>query len=325
MSLIRRRTLLAWSPALAGLGAQAQGAPAAYPDRPIRLVVPFGPGGAADAIARPLADQLGTLLGQTVIVDNRPGALTMIGADQVAKAAPDGHTLFFTPASHVLTSYLVAKVPYDALRDFAPVAFLGTQPYFIFGNVGQPYRNFPELVAYAKAHPEQVTIGVSDAVTQVVATALADAAGIKINIIPYKSGGQQNVDLLANTIATAVATPNLMPQVRQGKLRPLVATTPERSPLFPDVPTAREALPGSRFSLENWFAITGPAGLPSGVVQRLRGALAEAMAQPDVKKRLDELGLSTPAQTSTDELRKIMADYRESVGGWIRAAGLSAG
>jgi len=224
-----------------GASAYAQ----SYPNKPVRLVVPFGPGGSADAIARPLADKLGSVLGQAVVVDNRPGGLTVIGADLVAKSQPDGYTLFLMPGTHVLTPFLVQKVPYNPITDFMPVAMLGAQPYMIVSNVQQPFATLPELIAYAKANPGKVAIGVSDSVTLVVANAFATAAKIDLNIIAYKGGGPQNNDLLGNQIALAVVTPNVMPFVKEGRLRALAVSTPTRLPFLPDIPTIAEAIPGS--------------------------------------------------------------------------------
>lgn len=293
-----------------------------YPSQTIRLIVPFGPGGSADAIARPLAEKLGATLGQAVIVDNRPGGLTVIGADRVAKAPPDGYTLFLMPGTHVLTPYMVAKIPYDVMNDFTPVAYLGTQPYFIFSNVEQPYKTFTEMIAYAKAHPEGVAMGVSDAVTRVVATALAQAANVKMTIVAYKGGGPQSTDLLSNQIGTAVVTPNMMPFVQQGKLRALVATTPKRAPFLPDVPTVAELLPGSRFDVQTWYAIAGPAHLPPAIVQRLHDAIAKVLADPDMHKRLDDLGVVTPGDMSPDAIRGMMKAYQARMSKLLQAAGI---
>lgn len=294
-----------------------------YPSHSIRLVVPFGPGGSADAIARPLAEKLGAALRQAVVVDNRPGGLTVIGADLVAKAPADGYTLFLMPGSHVLTPYMVARPPYDAIEDFTPVAFLGSQPYFIAANAQQPYKTFVQMVAYAKAHPEAVSVGASDAVTRVVATALEQAAGIKTTIVAYKGGGPQNTDLLGNQIAAAVGTPNMMPFVQQGKLRAIVVTTPKRVPFLPHVPTVAEAIPGSRFDVQTWYAIAGPAKMPADVVNRLHDAIARIVVQPDMRKHLDDLGLVAATDMSPAAMRAMMQEYQARIGHLVQAAGIT--
>jgi tripartite-type tricarboxylate transporter receptor subunit TctC len=294
-----------------------------YPNRPVRLVVPFAPGGSADAIARPLAERLGAALGQQVVVDNRPGALTVIGADAVAKAAPDGYTLYLMPGTHVLTPLLVAKVPYDVVNDFTPVALLGTQPYFLFANNEQPYKSFAELIAFAKANPEKVSIGVSDAVTQTIASALERSAGIKLNIIAYKSGGPQNIDLLGNQIAMAVGTPNMMQYVQQGKIRPLAATTLKPASWLPAVPAINEQIPGSNFEIQTWYAVAGPANMPANVVEHLRAEITKVMALPDIARRMTELGVVAPPDNSPSAMRAMMNDYRSSMGRRMQDAGIT--
>ena len=302
----------------------AQGASAQkYPDRPIRLVVPFGPGGSADAIARPLAERLGAALGQQVVIDNRPGGLTVIAADMVAKGAPDGYTLYLMPGTHVLTHLLVAKVPYDPIADFTPVALIGAQPYFVVANVEQPYKNFAEMISYAKANPEKISMGVSDAVTRVVATALEAAANVKFTIVPYKGGGPQNTDLLGNQIAAAIGTPNMMGFVDQGRLRAIVMSTPRRVPFLPQVPTVTESIPGSDFDVQTWYAIAGPAKMPEPVVRRLQEEVGKVMNQPEVRKKLDDLGVVTPADISSRATLTLMRDYQARMTKLVRAAGIT--
>jgi len=293
-----------------------------YPDKPIRLIVPFGPGGSADAIARPIADRLGAALGQAVVVDNRPGGLTVIAADLVAKAPPDGYTLYLMPGTHVLTPLMVAKVPYDPIADFSPVAMIGAQPYFVVANVEQPYKTFAEMVDYAKANPEKISMGVSDAVTRVVATALEAAAKVKFTIVPYKGGGPQNTDLLGNQIASAVGTPNMMGFVQQGKVRAIVMTTPKRAPFLPQVPTVAEAIPGSNFDVQTWYAVAGPAKMPKPIVERLQAEMRKVMAEPDVRKKLDDLGVVTPADVSPEATAATMKDYQTRMTKLVQAAGI---
>lgn len=293
-----------------------------YPNRPIRLIVPFGAGGSADAIARPLAEKLGAALGQNVVVDNRPGGLTVIGANMVAKSAPDGYTLYFMPGSHVLTPLLVAKTPFDPIADFSPIAFMGIQPYFLVSNMQQPYTNFAEIMAYAKAHPGQVSMGVSDAVTTVIASALKTILNLNITIVPYKGGGPQNVDLIGNQIATAVGTPNMLSFVNTGKARVLVSTTPSRIPLLPDTPTIAEAVPGSNFDVHTWYAVAGPAKMPKAIVDRLHAEIRKVMDDPGMRKRLDGLGVPNPESTTPEAMLKVMKSYQEKMTPLVKAAGI---
>lgn len=293
-----------------------------YPSRPIKLVVPFGPGGSADAIARPVADKLGAALGQTVIVDNRPGGLTVIGADIVAKSPPDGYTLYLMPGTHMLLPYMVKNVPFDVLADFTPVALIGSQPYCVFVNVERPYRTFADMVEYAKAHPETLSMGVSDVVTRVVASALEQVVNVKFTIVPYKGGGPQNVDLVGNQIAGAVGTPNMMQFVRQNRLRALACSTPTRPSFLPDVPTVAELVPGSNFDVQTWYAIVGPAKLPAPVVEKLHAAMAKVLADPEVRKRLDDLAVVAPADTSPAATGDMMKRYPQRMARFVEAAGI---
>lgn len=293
-----------------------------YPARAIKLVVPFGPGGSADAIARPLAEKLGAALGQTVIVDNRPGGLTVIGADVVAKSPPDGYTLYLMPGTHMLLPYMVKQVPFDLVDDFTPIALIGSQPDVVFVNVERPYKTFREMVDYAKAHPGDISIGVSDVVTRVVASALEQTANVKFTIVPYKGGGPQNVDLVGNQIAGAVGTPNMMPFVQQGKLRALAATTPRRAPFLPDIPTVAELFPGSNFDVQTWYAVVGPAKLPVPIVEKLSAAIAKVVADPAMRKRLDDLGIVAPTDTSPVATLETMKSYPKRMAKFVEAAGI---
>jgi tripartite-type tricarboxylate transporter receptor subunit TctC len=293
-----------------------------YPTKPIRMIVPFGPGGSADAIARPLAEKLGAALGQSVVVDNRPGGLTVVGADLVAKSPPDGYTLFLMPGTHVLTPLMVQNTPYHPIADFSPIALLGSQPYFIFANIQQPFTTFAEMAAYAKANPGKISMGVSDSVTLVIASAFKAATNLDVLIIPYKGGGPQNVDFLGNQISTAVGTPNRMQFVNSGKARALSASTPARVPFLPQVPTIAELVPGSNFNVQTWYAIAGPAKMPRAIVDRLHAEIRRIMDDPEMKKRLDDQGVVRPADTSPEALAAMMKDYQDRMTVLVKAAGI---
>jgi tripartite-type tricarboxylate transporter receptor subunit TctC len=302
----------------------AQSAPAqSYPNKTIRLIVPFGPGGSADAIARPLAQKLGVALGQSVVIDNRPGGLTVVGADAVAKAAPDGYTLFLMPGTHVLTPITVKNTPYDPIVDFQPVAYLGSQPYFIFANVQQPFTTFGEFLAYARANPGKISMGVSDTVTLTIAMALKTVTHLDFIIVPYKGGGPQNTDFVGNQISMAVGTPNMLQFVRSGKARALSATTPSRVTFEPQVPTVAELVAGSNFNVDTWYAIAGPAKLPRPIVDRLHSAIHEILNDPDMRRRLDDLGVLLPADTSPEFTLKTMHDYQDRMSKLVKAAGIT--
>ena len=294
----------------------------AYPTKPIRIVVPFAPGGASDVLARLVGQKLSERLGQPVIVENKPGATTTLGAAEVAKAPADGYTLYLMPGTHALVPSLVAKVPFHVANDFTMVAMLGTQPYMIFANPKQPFSTFAEMLAYARANPGQLSMGVSDAVTLVTASTLKSVAKIDINVINYKGGGPQNTDLLGNQIATAVVTPNLMPQQRDGKLRSIAVTTPQRLSFLPDSPTIAESIPGSQFDIHTWYAVAGPANLPKPIVDRLHAEIAKLVADGDFRRRLDDLGVVRPSDTRPEAATAAMRAYQERMAKLIDAAGI---
>jgi len=308
--------------AVALLAASQLASAQTYPNRAIKLVVPFGPGGSADAIARPLAEKLTAALGQPVVVENKPGGLTVVGAYLVAKSAPDGYTLFFMPGTHVLTPVMVQNTPYNPIADFTPIAYLGAQPYYLYANTQQPFATLPEMIAYGKANPGKVTMGVSDSVTLVIASAFKSAANLDFTIVPYKGGGPQNADFVGNQIGMAVGTPNMMQFVTSGKARALSATTPARVPFAPQVPTIAELVPGSNFNVTTWYAVAGPAKLPRPIVERLHAEIRKAMDDPEMRKRLDDQGVVKPVDTSPEALAAVMKDYQERMTTLIKAAGI---
>jgi len=210
------------------------------------------------------------------------------------------------------------------LRRLNPHArFDQTGEKIVVANVEQPYKNFAEMISYAKANPEKISMGVSDAVTRVVATALEAAANVKFTIVPYKGGGPQNTDLLGNQIAAAIGTPNMMGFVDQGRLRAIVMSTPRRVPFLPQVPTVTESIPGSDFDVQTWYAIAGPAKMPEPVVRRLQEEVGKVMNQPEVRKKLDDLGVVTPADISSRATLTLMRDYQARMTKLVRAAGIT--
>lgn len=298
--------------------AQAQ----TWPSKPIRLVVPVPPGGSADALARPLAAKLGAALGVSVVVENRPGGLMVIGADAVAKSPPDGYTLYFMPGTHVLIDQMVKDVPFKPMTDFTPVATLGFLPYVVLANAQQPFKTLPQLIEYAKAQPEKVSIGVSDAVTRMAAYELERAAGIKLTIVEYKGGGPVSTDLVGNQIATAIAAANLMPFVQQGKLVALGVTTTRPVPAVPNVRPVADLLPGSQYDVQTWFAIAGPANLPKPIVERLSTEIRTVLAEPEMRAKLDGLGMVVPDDPSSTATAQLMGQYQARMGKLMKEAGI---
>jgi tripartite-type tricarboxylate transporter receptor subunit TctC len=277
-------------PALAGILAAAlltAGDPAAaqsYPNRPIRMVVPLSPGGFADVPARLVAPKLSAALGQQVFVENKPGAGGTIGADFVAKSKPDGYTLLFTGTPHVISAWLYKNLPYDALKDFAPVALVASGPYVVVVNPQLQVSSVSELVALAKAQPGKIDFASSGngSAQHLVGALFNSMAGIELNHVPYKGSGPAMQDLVSGQVKVSFAgIPNVMTHVRSGRLRALAVTTPKRSPDLPDVPTVAEAgVPGYEATL--WLNLAAPAGTPPEIVQRLYVEVGKVLQDPDV-------------------------------------------
>jgi len=296
----RRNLLLGTASAAAGLAqlrpAHAQ-APA-FPSRPIRLVVPFAPGGAVDITGRVLAERLPSILGQTVTVDNRGGAGGNLGGDAVAKAEKDGHTLLLgTVTMFAANKFLYRRsMSYDPIRDFAPVSRVATGTVLLVVNSQKPWRTFAELMEYARQNPGKVTMGSSGTgtVSHLTISAVARAAGVDITHVPYRGGGPAITDLLSGSIDLMFdVMPALMPHVREGRFRPLAVGSADRVDYVPgleQVPGMRELLPGSNIDMQSWYAVTAPAGVAPDRVQRLHDAVVEVVRTPDYRAKLEPLG-----------------------------------
>ncbi len=261
-----------------------------WPTKPIRLVVPFSPGGATDIIGRLVAQKLGDRLGQSVVVDNRPGAATTIGNAAVAKAPPDGYTLLFAPTPFVITQALYPKLPYDADKEFAPVSLLAVSPFILVVNAALPVKSVPELVALARAKPGTLTFcsAGSGSVPHLAGELFKLNAKIDMVHVPYKGGGPAITDLIGGQVDMMFATPiEVMAHVNSGKLRVLATTASKRLPSLPDVPTMLEGgVP--QFDVYAFFGVLAPAGTPKPVVDRVASELAVVMKDPDVLQRFAE-------------------------------------
>ena len=312
--------------ALAALAlAPAARAQQAYPNRPIRLVVPYPAGGTTDILARLAAMQLGERLGQSVVVDNRAGASGAIGASEVARAAPDGYTLLMaTASSHGINSALYRKLPYDAVKDFAPVTLLASTPNIIVVNPAVPARNLRELIALAKAQPGRLNFGSTSlgGSPHMSAELLKMQAGIDIVHVPYKGAAPMLADLLGGQVQIGFDNlPSTINFVNTGKVRAIAVTTPQRWPGAPDIPTVAESgVLG--YEVSGWFGLLAPAGTPQAIRDTLQQALAAAVRQPDVAQRMLELGAQPIASTPEDFGRRIPLEVRK----WqdvVKATGLS--
>ncbi|WP_280190975.1 tripartite tricarboxylate transporter substrate binding protein [Delftia sp. PS-11] len=271
-------------------GALAQ---AAYPSKPIRLVVPFPPGGGTDMIARTVAQKLADQNKWTVVVDNRPGAGGNLGVDAVAKAAPDGYTLVMGQTSNLaINPALYAKLPYDPLKHLAPVALVSSAPIVMATPANSPYKTFADVVAAAKARPDGITLGYSGngTVAHLAGELAQKAAGIRLRHVPYKGAAQAMTDLVGGQIDLYMsAVPTLLGQVRNGKLRALAITSLKRSDQLPQTPTLAES--GYKdFEAASWFGVLAPAGTPAAVVQQLNKAINATLAEPDVVEKLRSEG-----------------------------------
>ncbi|MBL8376402.1 MAG: tripartite tricarboxylate transporter substrate binding protein [Burkholderiales bacterium] len=303
--------------ALAMLTAQAQAQP--YPMKPIRLVVPFPPGGATDAWARIVQVRLGEALGTSILIDNRGGAGGMIGAEIVAKSAPDGYTLLLgNIANMAMNVGVYASMPYDPLRDFTPIMHTVDVNYVLVVHPGVPAANLKELVAHAKANPGRLTYGSAGAgsAPHLATELLKQRAGIFVVHIPYRGGGPMVTDLLGGQIQLGIGDQaNLMPQVRAGKLRALGVGSKNRSPVYKDLPTiAEQGFPG--YEAGAWQGILAPAGLPPDIARRINEALARAMALPEVREKMIGAGLEIVSSSQEQFARHI----RDEIAKWVAVA-----
>jgi tripartite-type tricarboxylate transporter receptor subunit TctC len=306
--------------------AQAQTTPGAdkYPSKPVRFVVGFAPGGAADIPARLIAQKLSETLAQTVIVDNRPGADGILAADLVSKSPPDGYTVAYVTAGFAMNSILHAKtLPYHPINDFTPLSLVASGPLTLVVNTALPVRNLKELVALAKAQPGKLNYASagSGGTMHLAGELLRQVAHVDIVHVPYKGGGPALTDVLAGQIEfTFVGAPASMPYIRSGRLKVLAVSTAKRSASLPDVPTVAE-LGYPDYEVSTWYGVLAPARLPAAVGNRVSSDLAKVLSAADVKEKL--LGLGIESVGSTPE--QFMALLKSEIARWtpvIQKAGL---
>jgi tripartite-type tricarboxylate transporter receptor subunit TctC len=290
-----------------------------YPAKPIRVVVPFPPGGAVDFYARVVQQPLSELLGQPIVIDNKTGASGMIGAEAVAKAVPDGYTLLLgNIASLAINVGIYPKMPYDPLKDFTPIVRTVDVNYVLVVHPSLPVKTVPELIAYAKANPGKLSYGSagSGSLPHLGTELFKAQTGIAMVHVPYKGGGPMVTDLLGGNVQLVIADQaNLMPHVATGKLRALAVATPKRSPNAPDLPTIAETgLIG--FEATAWQGLVGPAGMPADVVSRLNDAFNKVMAMPAIREKLTGGGLDPVGGTPEQFGRFIGSE----IGKWSKIA-----
>jgi tripartite-type tricarboxylate transporter receptor subunit TctC len=301
---------LAATPAL--LGAQN------YPVRPVRIIVPFPPGGSMDAVVRLLGQEMTRSLGQPVVVENRPGAGTVVGVNAAAKSAPDGYTLVCVATSFAANHTLVAKLPYDSLKDFQPVGSLTREPHGLVGNPSVAARDFRQLLAYARANPGKLSYASPGNGTgqHLAFELLKSSTGIDVLHVPYKGTAPAMADVMGGQVNLAMGNFSVfVPQIRAGKLKAFGVSSAQRSPIAPDIPTiAEQGLPG--FQTYAWFGLLTPAGVPDAIVSRLNGEIMRAFSRADVRNTLANGGLEpiprTPQEYGTF-LRAEIAKYAKVI------------
>ncbi len=295
----------------------------AYPVKCVRFIVPYAPGGSSDVLARTLGQKLGSSLGQTFVVDNRPGAGSMVGTDIAAKATPDGYTIILSDMPHTINPSIYAKVPYDPVKDFTPITTVGVSPMFLFVNPAVKALTVKEFIALAKAQPGKLSIasGGTGATTHLMAELLQSHAGIKLTHVPYKGAGPALTDVVAGQIpATFTSMATAAPFAQSGRLRILGVTSARRLAAFPDVPTFEESGVAGMI-VEHWWGIMAPAGVPRPVVEKLHDAIVGAVDSTDVRERFSVLAVEP--RTSTPQQFRVLLEA--DVGRWakvVRDAGI---
>ncbi|SDE03943.1 Bug family tripartite tricarboxylate transporter substrate binding protein [Belnapia rosea] len=313
--LLGRRGLAA-----AGMGLLAPPAVRAqgnWPERPVRLVVAYAPGGGTDLTTRAMAEGLTARLGQTFVVENRAGANGIVGSEAVARSAPDGYTFVTVTSTHVMNRHMVPNLPFDPMADFTPIALMARYPLVLMANTDAPFKDIPSLIAYAKTRPKgEIAQATSDAQSSYAANQFAKAAGIDLTEVPYRGSGAYLGDLTGGHLKLAWgSTATAMPLLTGGKVKVIAVTSPERSGFLPDSPTLVECgLPECTFI--GWVGIFGPAKLPVEIARRFNRACAEVSATPSMQEKFRTMA-SDPAPM---DLEALAATLRDDDARWAKAA-----
>jgi tripartite-type tricarboxylate transporter receptor subunit TctC len=306
---------LAWAP--------GQALAQAYPTKPVKIVVPFGPGGFTDVVARILGVKLSESLGQPVVIENKPGAGSMIGTDQVAKSAPDGHTLLIVSSTHVISPWIYKNVPYDPIKGFTPVTKLVDSPYVLLTNPKVPVKNVQEFIAMAKANPDKVHYASSGngSAQHLIGGLFASMTKTQLKHVPYRSSNLASTDLVAGVVESSFAgVPNALSQVPNGRLNALAVTSAKRIPQLPNVPTMQEAgVPG--YDATIWLALLAPAGTPATIVGRLNSEIAKIMINPENQKAMFDAGVQVSLSTP-EALSQLMISEMDKWGKVVKEAGI---
>jgi len=305
------------------IGITGEASAQTYPTQPIKIVLPFAAGSPTDAMLRVIVAPLAKRLGQSVIVDNKPGATGLIGTEFVSKAAPDGYTLLFgTNTTQVANRYFFKSLPYDGEKDFAPVAIVGGVPHVLVVNPSLPVNSVPELIAYARANPGKISFPYANSTTRITGSTFRVMTQTKLVEVPYKAYGQAVTDLLGGqTQMMFIDFTTGLSHIRAGKLKAL-GVTPERSAKLAGVPAMKEVLPG--FEIGNWNGLFAPAGTPKKIVERLNREMAAVLAMPDVQKQIDATGYELLRQMTPSEFGKYIAAESVHWGKLAKSAGIEA-
>jgi tripartite-type tricarboxylate transporter receptor subunit TctC len=307
------RSLRAVSLALAaslGLSLQAPSAQAAYPDKPIKMVVGFTAGGTADTVGRIMAQAMGERLHQTIVVENRTGANGNLATESVARSAPDGYTIFFTSVGHAVNPYLYKSAKYDPIKDFTPIGQVLSAPNVLVVPPSSPFKTLEELIAFARANPGKLNVASSGFGSSVHLSAelFMQATGVKLTHIPYKGTSVALPDLMSGTISMMFPNlPSLIPMIESGKLRALGVTTAKRSSAAPNIPTIAEAgVPG--YDMSTWYGFVGPANMDAAIVKQLNTVVQQTLADPAIRKKLSDQGVDIVSGSAEDFGRMIQAE-----------------
>jgi tripartite-type tricarboxylate transporter receptor subunit TctC len=293
-----------------------------YPVKPVRMIVPYPPGGGNDTLGRLFAAKLSERLGQPFVVENRPGAGTMIGTEAAAKSAPDGYTILLSSiATHALSPNLYSRVPYDPVKDFAPITLLGIAPTVLVVNADLPAKTLQEFINLAKKQQLAYASGGNGTPPHINAEVFKSVAGIDLLHVAYKGGGPALVDLMAGRVQAMLDTAaSAMPHVRSGKLRALAISAPRRSPELPDLPTFAEAgLP--QYDTNAWYSMHAPAGTPPDIVRRLNAELVAILKDPEILARFKQLA-TDPVGNSPEEFAAFVRAELDKYARIIKAAGI---
>ena len=293
-----------------------------YPARPITLIVPFAPGGPADVLGRVIGQKLSEALGQQIVIDNRSGANTIVGAQAVARAKPDGYTLLLAiDGTLVMNPFLYAKLAYDPFKDFEPITLVAAVPSAITAAITTPVSTMKDIVDIEKAKPGTLQIGVSTPTSQVAIGLLNMRAGIKLTMVPYRGGTTQITSMLAGDIPIGHESVNVaLPLYRDKKIKIIALTGQKRLELAPEIPTIAETFPG--FDMGIWQSVVAPAGTPKDIVVKLHAAINKVLAMPDVRDRLTKVGIQPSGSQSPDEFAAFVRAQAETRSQVIKAVGI---